>query len=191
MPGLLSNYLSNARSKRTMQYLKGDVLDIGCGPAKNYQLAIDHNLPVSSYTGIEYSLDQVKQLKVQYPEASFYSVDLDEENLPLHQPFDTIILLAVIEHIFNLKFLFKQLFKLLKDDGRIVLTTPTPFGNDIVHKLGTKVGLFNKEGGQDDHIVIFNRKRLEILAEEMNLKIESYRTFQFRCNQIIILKKDA
>ena len=96
------------------------------------------------------------------------------DRLPVDGKYDTIILLAVIEHIFNLKFLFYQIVSLLAENGQIVPTTPTPFGNDVVHRLGTKVGLFNKEGGQDDHIVIFNRKRLEILAAEFDLEVSQY-----------------
>lgn len=190
MPGLLSNYLSVKRAEKVIGHIKGHVLDIGCGEARNYALIKAYNLPVLSYTGIEFSKDTVGNLTIRYPEAKFFQADLDMDRLPVDGKYDIIILLAVIEHIFNLKFLFSQLVSLLAENGQIVLTTPTPFGNDVVHRLGTKVGLFNKEGGQDDHIVIFNRKRLEILAAEFDMEVSRYQTFQFGCNQMAILTKN-
>jgi len=189
MPGLLSNYLSEQRSKKVISYLKGDLLDIGCGDANNYRLIEQYQLPVLSYTGIEFDPERVVQLGKRYPGATFYQADLDSEPLPVSGKYDTILLLAVVEHIFNLKFLFSQLAMLLSEQGQIVITTPTPFGNDIVHRFGTKLGLFDREGGQDDHIVIFNRKRLEILAGEVDLVLHEYKRFQFGCNQIAVLKK--
>ena len=190
MPGLLTNYLSKKRAEKVTQYFQGHVLDIGCGEGRNYENIKQLQLPVSSYTGIEFSEESVHTLRLRYPEANFFQADLDVDVLPVSGSFDTIVLLAVIEHIFNLKFLFKQLVSLLSSNGKIVITTPTPFGNDIVHRAGTKIGLFNKEGGQDDHIVIFNKKRIEILAGEFDLIVSEYRTFQFGCNQVVILRKN-
>lgn len=189
MPGLLSPYLRNKRTSMVLPYLKGDILDIGCGPGRNLELLKERNLPFYSYTGIEIDENLVKILSVKYPDSKFHKVDLDSEKIPVNQQFDTIVLLAVIEHVFNLKFLFSQLADLLKPDGRIILTTPTPFGNDIVHRIGTSFGLFDKEGGQDDHIAIFNKKRLEILGEEVGLSIKNYKTFQLGCNQIAVYQK--
>lgn len=190
MPGLLSPYLRNKRTSMVLHYLKGDVLDIGCGPGRNLELLKERNIPFSSYTGLEIDEKLVKQLSIQYPDSKFFKVDLDIEKITIDRKFDSIVLLAVIEHVFNLKFLFSQLADLLKPDGRIILTTPTPFGNDIVHRIGTSIGLFDKEGGQDDHIVIFNRKRLQILGDEFGLYLKNYKTFQFGCNQIAVFCKE-
>lgn len=187
MPGILSDYLREARSKKVINYLNGKILDVGCGPATNYQIILDRGLSIDSYTGIEFDPQQVSLLKSQFPAANFIAVDLDDEVIPINDKFDTIILLAVIEHIFNLKFLFNQLRELLNEGGKIIITTPTPFGNDFVHRIGTKFGLFNKEGGQDDHITIFNKKRLNILAGEFDLVLIDYRKFQFGCNQFAVM----
>ena len=70
----------------------------------------------------------------------------------------------------------------------MVLTTPTPFGNDVVHCLGAKVGLFSSVAA-DDHIAIFNRKRPEIFAGEFGLELVEHRTFQVGCNQVAVLQR--
>lgn len=190
MPGLLSPYLRNKRTSLISPYLKGDILDIGCGPARNLEVLEKYGIPFSSYTGIELDSHLVKELKSKFSSYDFYSVDLDTQVLPVSKKFDVIILLAVIEHIFNLKFLFSQLSELLKPTGIIVLTTPTPFGNDVVHRFGASIGLFDREGGQDDHIVIFNQKRLQILGNEVGLTLKEYKSFQFGCNQLAVYQRN-
>lgn len=190
MPGLLSPYLRNKRTSMISPYLQGDILDIGCGPARNLEVLKKNEKPFSSYTGIELDPLLVDDLKLKFSAYDFFSVDLDTQVIPVSKKFDVIILLAVIEHIFNLKFLFSQLSDLLKPTGIIVLTTPTPFGNDVVHRLGASIGLFDREGGQDDHIVIFNQKRLQILGKEVGLTLKEYRTFQFGCNQLAVYQRN-
>ena len=69
----------------------------------------------------------------------------------------------------------------------IAITTPTPFVNDIVHHFGVKFGLF-AQSAVDDHMVIYNKVRFRNLANEFHLKIEVYKTFQFFCNQLVVLK---
>jgi hypothetical protein len=78
----------------------------------------------------------------------------------------------------------------LKPGGIVVMTTPTPFGNDIVHRLGASLGLFAK-AAVDDHIVIYNHHRFSLMAIEVGLQLKSYQTFQFLCNQIVVLSKGA
>lgn len=73
--------------------------------------------------------------------------------------------------------------------GKIIITTPTPFGNDWVLKYGSALGLFSSQAGHGDHIVVYNKDRFRVLANELGLKIEKYKTFELRCNQLVVLSK--
>lgn len=97
-------------------------------------------------------------------------------------------MIALIEHLFNQQHIMSEVVDALNPNGIVVMTTPTPFGNDIVHRLGGNMGLFAK-AAVDDHIVIYNHHRFRLMAGEVGLQIKSYRTFQFFCNQIVILEK--
>ena len=88
----------------------------------------------------------------------------------------------------NLKHLGNGFTRALKPRGQVILTTPTPFGNDVVHRVGAMLGLFSQTA-VDDHIVIFNRKRLEIFAKEAGMQLISHRLFQIGCNQLALLEK--
>ena len=184
--GLLSDYLRNKRTARVEPHVKGAVLDLGCGRAvvsRRCARAID------TYYGVENNAARVEEPKQCYPESRFFRRNLDTDVLDFEIRFDTILLVAVIEHVFNQRHLAEQLSNNLKPGGKVVITTPTPLG-DWVHRLGAKIGLF-AASAVDNHIVIYNRIRFGVLADACGLRIEKYKTFQFGCNQLVVLTKDA
>lgn len=182
---LLTNYLINARMSRIAPHIRGDVLDLGCGRAEILEKYADR---INSYWGVEYSEESVQALRKAHPEASFVPRNLDRDRLGLDKQFDCILMVALIEHLFNQKHVMDEVANALKPGGTIVLTTPTPFGNDVVHRLGAVVGLFSK-AAVDDHIVIYNRHRLKLLAKETGLRLTRYYTFQLHCNQFATFTK--
>jgi SAM-dependent methyltransferase len=182
---LLSSMLLDQRHEKVAKYLQGDVLDIGCGGA---QVLRDYSSSITSYCGIERTAEVVDDLSREFPAATFFQRDLDRERFGIEKKFDCVMLIAVIEHLFNQKFVMDGIVEVLKPGGMVLITTPTPFGNDFVHRIGAFVGLFAKTA-VDDHIVIYNRHRFKILARETGLKLKHHRYFQFYCNQIAILKK--
>ncbi len=97
-------------------------------------------------------------------------------------------MLAVIEHLFNLKHIGLELACALRPGGILIITSPTNFGNDIIHRIGCKFGLFSR-AAENDHICIFNQKRFEIFAIEVGLVLIKYQLFQLGCNQLVILEK--
>lgn len=182
---LLTNYLIDARMSRIAPYIRGDVLDLGCGRAEILQ---KYGGKLDSYCGVEYSEDSVRTLRDAHPAASFLVRNLDQDRLGLDRRFDCVLMVALIEHLFNQKHVMDEVASVLKPGGTVVLTTPTPFGNDVVHRFGATLGLFSK-AAVDDHIVIYNHHRLKLLARETGLQLTNYYTFQFGCNQFATLTR--
>jgi len=182
--GVLSSYLREKRKKIVKNFVKGDVLDLGCGKADFYELYRDK---ITSYYGVDIDTEIVKALQAKFPECKFFRYDFDEDTLHFDMKFDCILMVGLIEHLYNQKHIMKQVKNCLKPEGIIVITTPTPLGNDIVHRYGSKINLFSPRAA-DDHVVIYNKKRFEILAKDIGLKIEKYKSFQLGCNQLVVLK---
>lgn len=183
---ILSPFLRELRLRAAGDYVHGDVLDLGCGTA---EILERYRGQLASYTGTERSQRHVDALRVLYPDQTFTRCDLDEDPLWVEgRQFDVILALAVIEHIYNQKHFMKEIIKVLKPEGRLVMTTPTPFGNDIVHRFGAWLGLFSREAAQD-HVTVFNRRRFAILAREFGLEIEHYKRFEFGCNQLVVMRR--
>jgi 2-polyprenyl-3-methyl-5-hydroxy-6-metoxy-1,4-benzoquinol methylase len=182
---LLSKYLSAARIGQVIPYIRGDVLDIGCQKGQFRELAREQ---IGRYVGIDIDSNQIERARELHSDCDFILCDVDDSIPEFHEEFDTVVMCAVIEHLFNQKRVMASPARALKPNGRIVITTPTPFGNDIVHRFGSAVGLFSSVA-RDDHIVIYNRLRFKILAREVGLGLERHKLFQLGCNQLAILRK--
>ena len=79
----------------------GDVLDIGCGKAYLSHFVDERH----SYVGIDANEQKIQRLKhehVSRPNHKFHCVNIENENelilLTSYTSFDTITLLAVVEH---------------------------------------------------------------------------------------------
>jgi SAM-dependent methyltransferase len=187
---LLSSYLTRARTSSIAPYIHGDVLDLGCGSHGTATIYEQYRQQMTNYCGIERFQESVRLLSERHPAGQFFARDLDRDHLELNRKFDCILMIALIEHLFNQQHVMSEVVNALKPGGIVVMTTPTPFGNDIVHRLGASLGLFAK-AAVDDHIVIYNHHRFRLMAKEVGLQLKSYQTFQFLCNQIVVLSKGA
>ena len=98
------------------------VLDLGCGNGSLTHLIAEQGYEV---TGVEPSEQGITIARRNFPDchfiqASIYDLPLAE----LQQPFDIILSVEVIEHLLFPRELVRAAKKLLKPDGRLIMTTP-------------------------------------------------------------------
>ncbi|MBI5033466.1 MAG: class I SAM-dependent methyltransferase [Chloroflexi bacterium] len=167
-----------------MPFIRGDVLEVGCGytPIPPMITLQDH------YVGIDYNPEVITKLALTYPSFEFLQLDVEHQVVDLGtRRFDTLVLLAVFEHWFNPTKVLSSLVIYLRDDGRVVLTTPTPFGNEI-HRLGARWGIFSREAVAEHHSIV-NENKLRQSFEAVGLRLCVYRPFQFGANQFAVGEK--
>jgi len=176
--GLLSPFLRTKRFKASLPYLKGKILDYGCGTGGLAAYVSEEN-----YVGVDVDEHSLFLAKKRFPTHRFIS-----SNVTLDDKFDTIVSLAVIEHCFDaVQFLKNLIFYLNNSDARIVLTTPHPYVNWI-HNVGSSIGLFSKHANEE-HETLLNLTSLNLIARQAGLKIAIYNRFLVGANQIVILNK--
>ena len=105
------------------------------------------------------------------------------------EKFDSIISLAVIEHVRDPVDFLRMLTMHLVDSATacIVVTTPHP-SVDWVHDVGAAVGLFSKHANEE-HEDLLDRSKLETAGNQAGLKLVSYQRFLFGANQIAVYAK--
>ena len=111
----IATILISAYEKVIKQYARGLLLDLGCGNVPLYEVYkenISDNICV----------DWVNTLhKNPYLD---YEIDLNRE-IPLQsEQFDTILITDVLEHIAKPELLIGEMARLLKPNGKIILTVP-------------------------------------------------------------------
>ncbi len=122
---------------------EGEILDIGCDSA--YILS-----KCGGGVGMDISIRRLKAAKYWCFFLTF--VQALAENLPFKQAFDTVIAAELLEHVFNPKAVLNEIRRVLKPNGKIIVTVP-----DEIH---------GKNHMNPEHLRKFSRSELRKLLEQ-------------------------
>jgi 2-polyprenyl-3-methyl-5-hydroxy-6-metoxy-1,4-benzoquinol methylase len=123
-----------------------------------------------------------------YPDRRFINRDVTEQVDELEgERFDTVVSLAVIEHLLEPEKLLENARRHLGDGGLLVITTPTPFG-EKVHRLLERLSLAHPGIGERHHSVL-TRKELGEIAGNTGFRVREHRLFEAGCNQLLVAER--
>ncbi len=189
LDGLLSGYLRRQRLRAAKPFVENSrsVLDVGCGLCQ-WQGILSESC---EYYGvdIEPAITQTNREHCQNPLWTFATRNFEQNDTPDDIPedhFDTVVMLAVIEHFADPEAIMQKVIHYLKPGGRIVLTTPAAWA-DIILDTGARFGLFAKDKHQ--HHDLLGKKEIFRLAGNCALEVRRFRRFLFFQNQLVILEK--
>jgi cyclopropane fatty-acyl-phospholipid synthase-like methyltransferase len=162
---------------------KGDsVMDFGCGTQGYFLKYVSET--INTGLGLDYEVENQKVGNLEFKRFHF------KDTLPIKdKTFDKAVMLAVMEHI-NLDEVdrvFKEFHRVLKEDGQIILTTPTPLSKPLLELLA-RLNIISRNEIQD-HKKYYSFKDMEAVATRNKLKLVSYRLFQLGLNSVAILEK--
>lgn len=155
----LEKFLQNYRFRMVKPYLIGDVLDFGGNKGELKKLV------------------KGRYLVVNY-----------DHSIMKNAHFDTIVSLAVIEHL-SVEEVFKifQKFNLiLNPGGRIFLTTPSRIAKPVL-EFWAFIGIVDKKNIAE-HKHYWSKKEIYGLAKKTGFAVKKYKKFQIGFNQLAIFK---
>lgn len=158
-------------------WLQGRVLDIGCGSG-----ALAEWCDKEAYVGFDPDAASVEIARRKWPDHKFVV------QLPSSEKFDTIIALAVIEHLPDPKRELGGWASCLAPLGRLVLTTPHRAFHKI-HDIGAMLGVFSSSAAEE-HEEMFDKGSLHRLAVECGLRPIKYERFLWGANQLFAVELD-
>lgn len=179
--GLLSPFLRTRRIAAARPFLKGRILDVGCGTGKLASL-----VRADSYVGFDIDEFSLNAARTAHPGHHFVSA-----LPPAGQVFDSVVALAFIEHVADPATVLKELAARLGDtpESQIICTTPHP-SMETIHAAGARLGLFSREANEE-HETLLDRKRLEEITRTAGLRLVVYRRFLLGVNQLALFRRDA
>ena len=149
--GLLSPFLRSRRIAAVKPFLRGRVLDLGCGSGKLAAI-----VPPDRYLGVDTDEYSLGRARTAYPDHAFRG-----SLPPREEQFDTVAALAFIEHIPDPAEALREMAVRLRSRpaSSIVCTTPHP-SVEKLHALGARAGLFSREANEE-HEALLDRRRME------------------------------
>ena len=102
-------------------YIKGDLLEIGCGEGRGIDLIYPH---CDRYTAIDKIGSVIEKLQQRYPAVTFYQMNIPPLGTLGDNSFDSVISFQVIEHIEDDLSYLQEIKRVLKPGGIALLTTP-------------------------------------------------------------------
>lgn len=148
------------------------LLDIGCGNGVLKEFVNDRVNKI-------YGIDKDKKMFLNVNKRKYFelkAVDLDKEKIPYENNyFDCITCLDVIEHVVDPNFLLSQVYRVLKQKGLFIISTPNIRFSDHLTKLLLK-GIFPKTSLDNDlydggHIHFFTYQDLYNLLKKHKFSI--------------------
>lgn len=170
-------YVEKKRTRILLRFLgcrtTDSVIEVGCG-----QGIILKQVRSKSRFGIDLSISNVKKARRLFKNEILNLIVANVEMIPVDDhSFDRIICSDVIEHVQNPEKLLKEIIRILKQNGKIVITVPNDNLVDLCKKavgfikldklLGIEYG-----GGDEWHLHTFDMKQLKLIFNEKGLKVE-------------------
>lgn len=123
----------------------GKVLDIGCGSFPHFLVSTSFSEKYGVDGSVNESLFKNSQIKLK-------KLDVETHPLPFQENFfDVVVMLAVFEHIHPefIDKVLKEIHRVLKENGQLIITTPSPQSVPVLWLL-SRIGLISKVE-IDDH----------------------------------------
>ncbi len=171
--GHLSDFgLKWPKLKRHIPQQKGTVIvDFGCGKGEIMKEISAIN-PGARVIGLDVSETALKDARVQSPGFDFHKIE-DGGRFPLEtNSSDFVFSSEVIEHVYDTENAFKEISRILKRGGKLLLTTPYHgFIKNLLIVLFDFDRHFNPTG---PHVRFFSKNSLFVNLRKNGFKITDY-----------------
>lgn len=171
--GILSPWLRRRRLKVVRPYLRGRVLDYGCGVGMLAEMCSRE-----AYLGYDIDEESLQIARSEHPGFRF------EAKGPKDVQFDTVVLLAVIEHVKETQDFLAEIRALLVPNGRLVVTSPHPATKGL-YSIGSGLGFFSRVA-HGEHEQLYGYHQMQRVLLESGFTVLEYKRFLFGANQLFV-----
>ena len=146
------------------------ILDVGCG---NGWVAKEFLPKGKQVYSLDISVTNPSKATKLYPDEKHFGITADSFYLPFNDnTFDCVIASEIIEHVYDPAEFVKELFRVVKKGGNLVITTP--YNEKIIYYLCVHC---NQKTPANAHIHSFDEMKLRDLYSGKDLESFKYETF--------------
>lgn len=181
---LLEPLLRWFRFRRVIPHIPvgSKVLDVGCGRSAAFLRTISPQ--IDQGVGVDF---KVKEMQIENVQT--IRLKLADELPFADSSFDVVTMLAVLEHIEQERPILQEVRRVLKPNGKLVLTVPSVWAQPVLEFLAYRLKVVD-ELEIRDHKRYYNRARLKkVLIEDSQFRGFRHSYFQFRMNNFCTVIK--
>jgi len=180
---LLENCAHRLRYRATKPYLAScnTLVDLGCGSSYRF-LKESHKMAARCW-GLDINVVEKKDGNITLCRADITSpLPFEDETV------DIVTCLAVFEHIADYDGLLKECYRILRPEGRIIITTPTRLGIKV-HEVLRRFRLVRdvRKDEHKDHSL--SKEKLSRRTQVVGFDILAARTFEWGLNILLVATK--
>jgi len=166
------------------------VADLGCGPKIRAYFAMKKSgIKILNYFGIDPLISkQVVNEFAFYPSIKLVPKAFDKKIPLADSSVDFIISLAVLEHIDHPELILQDIPRVLKKNGKAIITTPTPRAKGILEFFSYKLGIISRRE-IEEHQNYFMKEDLLSMIKSRHDIIVSHSYFEFGLNNLLVIEK--
>ena len=166
--------LENIRINKILPHIEGELLDIGCG---------NNELTKAYGKGVGVDVHDWGNVDVIVEDTS--NIDVFED-----KKFNTITIVAALNHIPNRGDVINECHRLLDDKGKLVITMIPPIISTIWHVLRKPWDIDQSERGmKEGEVYGMKKKEIISLMEERNFSLIKNEGFMLNINQLFVFEK--
>ncbi|MCO6161315.1 bifunctional 2-polyprenyl-6-hydroxyphenol methylase/3-demethylubiquinol 3-O-methyltransferase UbiG [Flavobacterium sp. NRK F7] len=162
------------------EYIHGNVLEIGCGIGRGLEIVVKKG---TTYTGIDKNKKLIEEQIQNFPENSFIHGTVPPLLEIENERFDTVISFHVIEHIEKDDLFLEEIYRVLKPNGTLILSTPNK------NKTITKNPWHIREYTDLELLQLFSSTQFKLISKKGisgNEKVNHYFQMNTKTTQKII-----
>jgi ubiquinone/menaquinone biosynthesis C-methylase UbiE len=178
----LEPLLRKMRIRRVLPYIRAHkdcrLLDIGCGWEARFLREVEPF--IVSGVGLDFNAPELTDGKIRTQRLTL------ADRLPYADAsFDLVTMLAVLEHLEQPKAILREIHRVLRPGGELVLTVPSKAAQPVLEFLAFRLGVVSR-AEIADHKAYYDREALTTLLEEAGLVVTTHCYFQFWMNNFCV-----
>jgi len=165
--------INDERLSFSSRFVQGRLLDIGCGK----------NKLVNNYQGVGTGVDV-------FDWKTGATIVPDTSKLPYESnSFDTVTILAALNHIPNRDEVLQEAYRLTSPSGRLVLTMINPVLSVVGHRVLWWYGEDWARGMEEGEVYGFWNSALVAMVEKQGFVFSEHRRFLYGLNNLFVFTK--
>lgn len=180
----LEPFLRYLRFKKVIFHIPkfSTVLDIGCGVNASFLKLISSDIKEG------YGIDFKVKSNINIANIKTSKMTLDDSLPFADNSFEVVTMLAVLEHIEKEQEILGEIYRVLKPNGKLVITVPSIWAKPVLEFLAFKINIVS-QAEIKDHKRYYTRKTLQQVLNTVGFKEFQHHYFQLGMNNFSTVTK--